>query len=100
MNLDPHLDRGDLFIEVVLVRDSEVNLLIFKDPCPQCGYLHTHSGGQPGGPILDGHRIAHCPSWNSRGRLLHRSSVRDYVLVWRGLDWTGRQTNRRHTRWL
>jgi len=90
--MSEHLENREPFeVEVVLVRGREVNLYVFKEPCPQCGYCHTHGAGRPGvdePQALAGHRIRHCPDRNRRGKLLDYSALRDYVLVWRGLEQT------------
>jgi hypothetical protein len=46
---------------VVPVRDRSNNINLLKVACcPLCNKAHTHGGGSIGGPLLLGHRVAHC----------------------------------------
>jgi hypothetical protein len=78
-------------VEVVLVRGPGSALFVFRDPCPQCGFRHVHGAGPA--DIDDpaawaGGRARHCPDFNRRGKPLDRAALRDYSLVWRGLEQT------------
>ncbi len=63
-------------VEVVLIRTRDANLLKIEC-CPLCTLEHWHGGGEPGGPIIDGHRVAHCRDIGSNP---------GYELIWKGRE--------------